>query len=167
MKKYRTEKEVKDLLKTMALIVDTREQVNYNILGYLSEKGIPHISRKLDVGDYSCEIDGMTLEDSIAIERKNSIDEIAGNFTADRKRFENEFLRAKANGTKMFLVIENCSWQDIKSHNYHSKMSPAALMGSLLSWQTKYNITVIFTIPELTGEIITHTLYYWARESLI
>jgi len=167
MKKYRTEKEVKELLKTMTLIIDTREQVNYNILGYLSERGVPHISRKLDVGDYSCEIDGMTLEDSIAIERKNSIDEIAGNFTADRTRFENEFLRAKANNTKMFLVIENCSWQSIKSHDYRSKMSSAALMGSLLSWQAKYNITIIFTIPEMTGEIITHTLYYWARENLI
>jgi len=167
MKKYRTEKEVKELLKTMTLIIDTREQVNYNILGYLSERGVPHISRKLDVGDYSCEIDGMTLEDSIAIERKNSIDEIAGNFTADRTRFENEFLRAKANNTKIFLVIENCSWQSIKSHDYRSKMSPAALIGSLLSWQAKYNITIIFTIPEMTGEIITHTLYYWARENLI
>lgn len=166
MKTYYTEKERKEKLSRMSIIVDTREQVNYNVLGYLQEKGVTRTERKLDVGDYSFEIDGITFEDSVVIERKANLDEIAGNFTVNRARFENEFLRAKAHGTKVFLLIEKASWQDIKAHNYRSQMKPAALMGSLLSWQVKYNITVLFCLPELAGELITSTLYYWAKEQL-
>lgn len=166
MRKYRTDKEIRETLETFTVVVDTREQVNHNILEYLSSKNIPYISRKLDVGDYSFELDGLTFEDSVAIERKASIDEIAGNFTSDRHRFENEFLRAKANGTKVFLIIENCSWHDIKAHNYVSKMKPESLMGSLFSWQCKYNISILFESQALSPELIVKTLYYWARASL-
>lgn len=165
-KVYLPKKEIDTLLKGMTIICDTREVVNHHIKEYLHKKNVNHIDRKLDIGDYSMMVGDMTFENSVVIERKANIDEIAGNFTADRTRFENEFLRAKANNTKVFLLIENCSWQDIKSHNYRSKMKPSALEASLLSWQVRYNITVMFCIPELSGEIIANTLYYWARENL-
>lgn len=166
MKKYYTDKEIKEQLEKMTVIMDTREQVNYNITSYLSEKKVPHISRKLDVGDYSFMIDNLTFEDSVVIERKANIDEIAGNVTNDRTRFENEFLRAKAKGIKVFLLIENCTWQDINSHNYKSKLNPKALLATLLSWQVKYNITIIMCKPNETGQLIYGTFYYWLRSSL-
>ena len=146
--------------------MDTREQVNYNITSYLSEKKVPYINRKLDVGDYSFSVDKFTFEDSVVIERKANLDEIAGNVTNDRTRFENEFLRAKAKGIKVFLLIENCTWQDINSHNYKSKLNPKALLGTLLSWQVKYNITIIMCKPNETGQLIYATFYYWLKSSL-
>lgn len=166
MKAVRTEKEVKELLKKMTIICDTREQVNGNITGYLDKNKLPYISRKLDVGDYSFDVDGLTFSDSIAIERKASIDEIAGNFTVGRQRFENEFLRAKANGIKVFLLIEDCSWEKIKSHDYRSKLKPQSLIATLLSWQVRYNISIIFCKAKDSGELIYGTCYYWLKNYL-
>lgn len=166
MIKYRTDKEINDLLKQLTIVCDTREQENAHIVGYLDSKKIPHASRKLDTGDYSGMIGELTLEHEVAIEKKNSIDEIAGNFTSDRQRFEDEFLRAKAEGLKLFLLIENCSWTDIFLHNYRSKLEPKSLIASLLAWQVRFNITIIFCKPAETGQIIHGILYYAAREAL-
>ena len=40
--------------------------------------------------------------------------------------FEDEFTRAKAEGLKVFLLIENASWSDILLHNHRSKLAPKA-----------------------------------------
>lgn len=166
MRKHYTEKEIKDLLKRMTVICDTREKYNGHITGYLDDKKIPYISRKLDTGDYSAMVEDMTMEHDVVIEKKNGLDEIAGNFTADRQRFENEFTRAKADGLKIFLLIENASWSDIFLHNYRSKLIPKSLIASLLSWQARFNITIIFCKPSETGQIIHGILYYAIREAL-
>jgi ERCC4-type nuclease len=166
MKRHYTEKEISELLKQLTVICDTREQVNEHVTGYLDSKKIPRITRKLDTGDYSAMIGDMTLERDVVIEKKNGLDEIAGNFTVDRQRFEDEFTRAKADGLKVFLLIENASWSDIYLHNYRSKLKPQSLIASLLSWQVRFNITIIFCKPSETGQIIYGILYYAAREAL-
>lgn len=166
MTRHYTDKEITELLKQLTIIVDSREQVNAGILGYLDSKKIPHITRKLDTGDYSAMIGDMTLERDVVIEKKNGLDEIAGNFTADRQRFEDEFIRAKSEGLKVFLLIENASWSDIFLHNYRSKLEPKSLIASLLSWQVRFNITIVFCKPSETGQIIHGILYYAAREHL-
>lgn len=164
MRRLYTPKELAEKLRNMTVICDTRENVNGHITAYLDGRNIPRKSRKLDVGDYSLEVDGVTFEDEIAVERKASLDEIAMNFTLDRERFEREFLRAKARGTKIFLLIENASWRRIMSHDYRSKLLPKSLIGSLLAWQARYGITVIFCEPDQTGPILHGLLYYWAKE---
>lgn len=166
MKKHYTDKELREILKKLSVLCDTREQKNSHILQYFLEKGIPYKSQKLDQGDYSFCLEDISFADEIAIEKKHGADEIAGNFTAGRPRFESEFMRYKARGVKPFLLIEDCSWEDIKSHNYRSQLSPKALMGSLLAWQVRYNITVMFCRPEETGELIHATFYYWLKERL-
>lgn len=166
MKRHYTEQEIKSLLKQLTIICDSREQVNGHVTGYFDKNKVAHTTRKLDTGDYSAMIGETTLEHDVVIEKKNSIDEIAGNFTADRARFEAEFLRAKADGVKVFLLIENASWSDILLHNYRSKLLPKSLIASLLSWQVRFNITIMFCKPSETGQIIYGTLYYAAREAL-
>ena len=161
-----TPKGLSEKLKNLTVICDTRENVNDHIAAYLDKRGVSTVSRKLDVGDYSFEIDGVTFEDEIAVERKASLDEIAGNFTVDRGRFEREFMRAKARHTKIFLLIEGASWRRILSHDYRSKMLPQSLIGSLLAWQVRYGVTVIFCEPAESGQIIYGLLYYWAKERL-
>jgi ERCC4-type nuclease len=166
MRKQCSNKEINENLKALTVVIDTREQVNGHVTGYLDKRGIPYVSRKLDVGDYSFQAGDSSFDDEVVIERKNSIDEIAGNFTNGRLRFENEFLRAKAAGVKVFLIVENGSWQQIKSHDYRSKMKPNALMASLLSWQVRYGVTINFCKPDDTAELIYGISYYWLRERL-
>lgn len=107
------------------------------------------------------------MEREIVVERKRNLDEICGNFTVERERFEREFLRAKAYGTKVFLIIENATWTDIFLGNYRSKTSPKSLMGSMLSWMVRFNITVLFCKPEETARIMWGIFYYFTKEKLL
>jgi ERCC4-type nuclease len=166
MREYFTDKEISEKLKALTVICDTREQENAHVTGYFTSHKIPFISRKIDAGDYSAQVGNVTFESEVVIEKKNSIDEIAGNFTVDRERFEREFIRAKADGLKIYLLIENCSWAQISAHDYRSKLEPKALTASLLAWQARYNITVNFCEPCETGQIIYGTLYYWVKQKL-
>jgi ERCC4-type nuclease len=48
-----TDKEIKELLSGLVILIDTREQGNSHILKYLESHKITHKKRKLDYGDYS------------------------------------------------------------------------------------------------------------------
>ena len=167
MVRHWTETDLTATLSDLKIIVDSREKVNQHITQYWAKKEVPYFIRKLDVGDYSAQIGEMTLERDVAVERKHSLDEICGNLGQDRDRFEREFLRAKVNGTKVFLIIEGASWSDIYLHNYRSQLSPRSLMASIMSWQIRFNITVIFCEQENTPRLIHQILYYAAREQLL
>ena len=171
MNRQYTQKEIETLLKSMTVVVDTREQVWSHIESGLTKLHYTNERGKLDYGDYTCKIpdlDGkpVILSDEVVIERKANLDEIAGNFTTDRRRFEAEFIRAKATGVKVFLLIENASWADIFSGNYRSHIAPNALAAAILSWQAKYNITVMFGREKDSARLIAGILYYWLRARL-
>lgn len=161
-----SEKELKDKLKGLTVVCDSREQVNGHVTAWLDKNGISHQSRALETGDYTAMLDGYTFEDEVVIERKANLDEIAGNFTTGRERFEREMIRAKAGGIKVFLIVENATWTDIFLHNYRSRLEPKSLFASLMSWQAEYNLTVIFCKPSETAKILYSTLYYWVRGRL-
>ena len=166
MIKHWTEAELKRELSRLTIICDTREQ-DTHCEDYFKSKKIPTINRKLDTGDYSAQIGDMTLERSVAIERKRNLDELCGNMTSDRDRFEREFLRAKAHGLHIFLIIENATWSDIFLGNYRSKLSSKSLTGSILSWLVRFDVTLLFCKPEETPRLIYGILYYFAREELL
>jgi len=134
---------------------------------WFEKNKVPCITRKIDTGDYSAQLGDMSMEREIVVERKRNLDEICGNFTTERERFEREFMRAKAYGTKVFLIIENASWTDIFLGNYRSKTSSKSLLGSLLSWMVRFNITVTFCKPEETARIMWWVFYYAAKEKLL
>lgn len=161
-----SEKELKDKLKGLTVVCDSREQVNGHVTAWLDKNGISHQSRALETGDYSVMLGETTFEDEVVVERKANLDEIAGNFTVGRERFEREMIRAKANGVKMFLIIENASWTDILLHNYRSDLKPQSFLATLLSWQVRFNVTVLFCKPGETAQILYSILYYWVRERL-
>lgn len=104
------------------------------------------------------------FDNSIAIERKANLDELSGNLTRERTRFENELIRFKSNGTKAFLIIENATIADIITHNYRTKYTPKAFMASLLSFQQAYNLNVVFLPREHSGVYIYNLLYYHIRD---
>lgn len=122
-----------------SIIVDTREQ-DLHIMRELESRGINCIRRKLDFGDYSFEVDGISYERKIVIERKGSLDEIIGNFTKGRDRFRKEFIRA--NGCKVILMVESSLGQ-IEAGQYRSRMKPADLKSFLSTWCNKFQLTLI------------------------
>lgn len=166
MVRHWTDDELKSKLSKLTIICDTREQ-DRHVEEYLAKNNIPHITRKLDTGDYSAQLDGLSFERDIVVERKRNLDEICGNFTVERERFEREFLRAKAYNTKVFLIVENASWSDIFLGNYRSKTNPKSLFGSLLSWMVRFNLTVTFCKPDETPRIIYGIFSYYAKERLL
>lgn len=166
MTTHYTDAELKKALKNLVVVCDSREQVNGHVTSYFDQKGIQHASRALETGDYSATLGDKTFEDEVVCERKANLDEIAGNFTSGRERFEREFIRAKANGVKVFLIIENATWSDILLHNYRSDLKPQSFLATLLSWQARFNVTVTFCKPAETGQIVYATLYYWIRNRL-
>lgn len=166
MIKHWTDKELTEELKKLVIICDTREQ-DHHVSEYLAKNKVQTITRKLDTGDYSCQLEDVSFEREIVVERKHNLDEICGNFTAERERFEREFIRAKAYGTKVHLIIENASWSDIFLGNYRSKLPSKSLVGSLLSWMVRFNVSVTFCKPSETGRIIYGIMYYHVRERLL
>lgn len=163
MYKYYSEADVKKLLKTLVIICDTRENQNQHIKDYLDKNSIAYKERALKTGDYSAMIGECTLENDVVIEKKSGLDELAANLTADRQRFEDEMIRAKANGIKVFLLVEDAEWADIINHNYRSKLLPKSFSASLLSWQSKYNVTLLFCRKQDSGYVIHGILWYWAK----
>jgi len=144
----------KDYKKNFVMLCDTREQENKHILNYLIKNNINYKEKKLDFGDYSFELEGLSLEEMIVIERKNSIDELCLNFTKERERFKREILRAYEKKAYFILLIENGNLNDIKNHRYRSRMHPNALIGSLNSWKKKYNIYTGFCGKNNTGKVM-------------
>ncbi|MEX0417703.1 ERCC4 domain-containing protein, partial [Bacillus sp. C30] len=96
-----TDMEINKILKTLTIVIDTREKDNNHIRDYLHQKGVPIKNQKLDTGDYGCMIPkneelGIprdTYLDS-RVERKAHMDEITGNLQKNTQTaFENELIR--------------------------------------------------------------------------
>lgn len=162
-----TDKMMQDILGDMVIISDTREQKNEHILKYFKDNSIPYIIQKLDTGDYSFFLPNykdLGMDKMVLIEKKNSLDEIAGNFTKDRDRFAREFERIDKE--HFHLVIENATFKKLLAGGYRSKFPPKSFLGSLLSWNIRYNINTWFTTPTETPTIIRYLLYYELLEVL-
>lgn len=173
--KYRyTDTELKKLLAGMTVIVDTREQENQHIIDYFEKNKILYEVHKLDAGDYGVKLPtmpdmGLTRDifPRIAIEKKNSVDELAGSFK-DRTRFENEFIRAQGTGTRIFLLVEDpAGYENIIKGNYRSQYEAKALLASLKAFESRYNFTTAFVDKKLSGNWIYWTLRSCTRELLI
>lgn len=83
-----TDKEEKEILNKLIILIDTREQENSHIVEWLDKSKKPHEKLKLDYGDYSCylpigsfkgQLRDIYFTDEIVVERKFCIDELAMN----------------------------------------------------------------------------------------
>ncbi|WP_144528756.1 ERCC4 domain-containing protein [Peribacillus simplex] len=166
-----TEKELEQILGTLEIIVDTREQKNQHVLDYFRKKNIPFKIRTMKTADYSAMIPkdlkmGITRDIYLAagIERKNGVDELVGSIK-DRNRFENELIRASKN--PFVMIVEDLEgYQKILNGFYRSKYEPKALLGSLKTFEVRYNFSTVFLAPGATGNYIYHHFYYMTRELL-
>lgn len=163
--------EVSEALERLILLVDTREQDTISFRRRVKEVGLPWERRKLDFGDYSMRVeleDGNEVDFSptVAIERKMSLDELCQCYGKERKRFQREFLRAKKAGAKLYLLIENGSWEKALSGEYRSRMQPQALTASLTAWLARYDCQVLFCQAKSTPRLIREIIYREAKERL-
>jgi ERCC4-type nuclease len=126
------------------IVQDTREQTPWD---FSYEKTIAQEIGTLKTGDYT--IRG--LEDKICIERKASVEEIAGNLGKEYLRFEKELERMKAH-EHCFIICE-FPLQDLVEYPFHrknaklqsqTKISGKFLLKKILEIQMDYNVHVIF-----------------------
>lgn len=159
------DKEFKKLIDNMVVIVDTREQKNQHIITYLINNKIPYVKEKLESGDYSVRFPNYPEYDlCMIVERKNSLTEIAGNFTKGRDRFVNEFERTDS---PIHIVVESATFKKLVNGSYRSEFSPKAFMASLVTWSCRYNCPIWFAEIGESPLLIYSILYYGTREKFI
>ncbi len=159
--------------KRIRLDIDTREHQDKNnhILDYLFENDISYRYVTLNVGDYM-----LTDSKEIAVDRKSGLMELAQNCNQDHERFRNELLRAQANGTRLYILVEEPFVYSINQvHLYKipkyksttanhkkgepkAKWNPETLEKQLKTMQEKYGVTFLFCKQEQTAQIIIKIL---------
>lgn len=168
-----TAKEIETIIKSMKIVIDTREKSNLHIREYLQQKGVGFINRKLSVGDYSAMIPknvelGIMRDIYLdaCLERKNSIDEITGNLQKDTETaFENELRRSQ--DKPFVLVVEDAKgYEKILLGKYRSKYEPRALLGRLKAFEARYNFSIVYLDKKYMGNYIYHHFLYHAKEYL-
>lgn len=169
-----TDKELQILLKSLTVIIDSREQNAVHIEKWFSEKKIQYVTQKIEFGDYSFFLPAtpelgivrdLYFTDKISIERKGDLVELSGNFTNDRLRIESEFIRKKC---KMLLLIEDAEYTDIIKHNYRTEYKPESFLATLHSFSERYDIPFYFMKDKkCSGQFIYYTFFYWLRNFLL
>ena len=164
-----------EALNTFQILVDNREQATPKAVERYKSFGVPYKRATLNYGDY-CGI--ITLNDSeiydtahsvkasCVIERKMSLDELAMCFTRGRDRFRREMERAASNGSTVYLLVENATYEGIIKHRYRSRFSPSAFLASLTAWTVRYNLRPIFCKADTSGQLIKEILYRDMKERL-
>ncbi|PEM36737.1 ERCC4 domain-containing protein [Bacillus pseudomycoides] len=168
-----TDTEINKILKTLTVIMDSREKSSMHITDYFRQKDIPMKIKKLDVGDYSFMIPAnpeMNIMRDIYfnsyVERKNSVDEICGNLQKDKQQaFINELIRSQ--DSNFVLFVEDPKFdENIAQHKYRSRYEPKALKGRLESFKAKYKFEIVPMSQTMIGHNIYHRFYYQAKHYL-
>ena len=144
---------------------------------YIKDKG-------LKVGDYTIAVqlpsgEVINFQDTVVVERKADLNELASNFYDSKSKDENgltrierEFLRAKEQGIKIHLLIEteDAMSKILSSKHFRydkaSKINPKSFMMMFLSLCNRYDINVWYCNKKDSSRIIHDLLYVYAREYL-
>ena len=164
------------ILESMEILVDTREQRTAKAEQRYNSFGVPYSRATLSYGDYTANftlLDGEKLYDIsktinpiCIVERKMNLDELAQCFTHSRERFEKEFHRATANNSFIHLICEDGSYERIVGHKYKSKFPPKSFLASITAWERRYNIHFHFCSSLESGHLIKEFLYRDMKERI-
>ena len=169
--------EIEDCLRSMVVMVDTREQDTKRAQERYGRFPCAHVRQALAYGDYAynfilpdgrrfLEYSGHEVAAPLVIERKMDLDELAGCFTRSRKRFEAEFIRAKEHGARIYLLVENATWEKLLNGKYRSMYNPNAYLASILAWQIRYNLQIVMCKEETSSTLIYEILKRDLKEKL-
>lgn len=172
--KYKySDKEMDEIVKSMVILWDSREQKNNHILDVFEKNNITYQKKALERCDYSFYIpanDSLNIpralffDKEIAIERKASLDELVNNWTKERDRFEKEMCLAPK--TKV-LLIENSNYEDIVNGNYRSQYNKKAFLATLHTFWFRYNMPVFFMPDKNTSALFIKKYFeYYLKEFL-
>lgn len=166
----------KKVLESFEILVDTREQLSKRAEARYNSFGSPYKRATLNYGDYTYNAtlpDGTnildvsdTVQPLCAVERKMNLDELAQCFTHSRARFEREFKRAKENGARIYLLVENANWENLINGKYRSRFNSKAFIASVIAWQIRYDLQLLFCKEETSGQLIKEILYRDLKERL-
>jgi ERCC4-type nuclease len=135
---------------SLVAIVDTREQEPLDL------SPLKTILGTLPTADYSL----VGLEHVIAIERKSENDLLAC-VGQERERFDREIQRLLAYPCRA-LVVES-TWEQLERGGWRSKITPAAVVGSVLGWSAQ-GLPVIMAGDHATaGKYVSRLLFIAAR----
>lgn len=173
-RKY-SQKELDSIIskENIIIVVDSREKANSHILDVFEREGIQYKVEALESGDYTFKLKAipeldipheMDFRQDVMIERKNSLEEISGNFSKGRERFNDEFGRAWA--VKKYLLVENGSYEKILNHEYDTQYKPNSFFASLMSFDARYDLHVCFASKETSAILIYNICKYTLREIL-
>lgn len=110
----------------------------------------------IQTGDYQL----LGGEHLIRIERK-SLSDLVACCGVERERFERELERMPAFPARILMV--EASWEDIEAGEWRSKIKPAAVEASLLSWIGQGISVVMAGDRRGTEKFATRILYLTAR----
>ena len=168
--------EIDSVLDSLVILRDTREQETDRAKRRHKRFGVPCRKAVLDFGDYTYQATlpdgGKVVDESerimplASVERKMNLDELAGCFTHDRARFQREMERAKEHGARMYVLVENATWEQILLHRYRSKFLPKSFLASITAWMVRYDLQIIFCKEETTPILIKEILYRDLKERL-
>lgn len=163
--------DLNDSLNNMVVLVDTREKPTKAAERRYSQFGCKHERIALNFADYSAKFplpDGgwFSLADKVCIERKQSLDELCNCYCKERERFAREFERSKEAGAKIYLLIEDASWESAYAGKYRSKMFSTALIASMLAWLARYDCQILMCKAETSGRLIKDILYREGKERM-
>lgn len=171
-----SDKELKETLKKMVVLVDTREKSNKHITDWFDKNKIKYKVKKLDYADYSVYLPAGSIKgierdiyftDSICIERKNSIDEVAGNFKDDAVRLKNELLSLNKYDVKYFIFLEDALFhKHIRNGNFRSMYDSKTLYARFKGLEAEFNTVIVPISKEYMASEIYNTLYYHVRAIL-
>lgn len=164
---------MEQLVSSMVILVDTREKNISHILDSFDKNHISYERKALNYGDYSFYIpknESLSLQRDlffdreVVIERKASLEEISGNLTKERDRFEKELCLAPK---EKVLLLENASYADIATGNYKTQYNKKSFLASIHTFWFRYD-TPIFFMPDnkYSALFIKKYFEYYLKEQL-
>jgi ERCC4-type nuclease len=150
----------------IAVQVDSREQKWAHVDAYFKAHNIAIVPNKMFVGDYT-RLDNQT----VCIDRKKDLQEVAGNLCQQHERFRAECIRAQAVGIRLIFLVEHStmikSIDDVREwNNPRLRTSPKAITGARMAaimetMADKYGVEWRFCCKRDTGKMICELLNIW------
>lgn len=135
------------------IICDTREKKWEHVKSYFDKQGIAYEVRKLDYGDYMSDADP-----TISIDRKQSLEELAGNLCTPSHRFWREVRGAYRAGIKLVVLIQDKSRHGLKDvltwRSDFSRISGQMLFERMFGIANAYGVEFYFCDKKETGHVI-------------
>ena len=149
------------------MICDTREKKNQHVLDYFDSNNIEYVIHKLDYGDYMD-----YSRPGICIDRKQNIAELAKNVTRERARFVREIERARSDGCRLVILVEQNKYKDRGNwvsvrdisdlmlwSNEYTKIRGEKVFRVLSELSYKYNLSVVFCDKRTSARKILEIIY--------